>query len=803
MNDDEKSRRNRANRLLLTCAAFLFLGLLFLGYQPPMMPVATSAFAEAVTITFPALVVAVVLLVALRVGMSRQHPASFGWIGLALAVVLATWTVLTVLYVLKPALSLKWNIEPFLFLLVLSGTWILATSATLYVHGRQQSSPIEKYTELQKSMLKSVIQHWQVAVGVAYLYLSTIGFLYEAALYAQLGLPVSLYVNPADFAFAIVNHPIVAIVVALLGLVAFVLITWLRVLVRGMARSEDTWKEIRAGCAVGLQRIGVRVLEIPARWARALGTALGVVALVAVVGLPLVGSLLWAHDRIEDFPIGRLTLAQPARYADGVRHAASTPKSMIAVVRACDPQDMDERGDGDTRPGRRAGPGAVGAAARGDVGWIDHLAKVIFGFTIPLKSSERSAMVIPWAGVASFEAETDASRHDDTGRDSPEKTDRPSGDGASQQECFRGWQPVVPGSPASPVLHTEYSEKGQTWSQDPTGRARYVRFRTGSSDWQPRAGTLFAGEPNEKGDWVSLQYSADRRTWDEGLPNNIARYARFRVGGKGDWQPPYGFLLGNESEEPTSTATIYGVSFPVPPYRLTRHPANQLAVRTTLPYLHPPGCEVTVVGCASEDGFFEREADGRIVLNRPGEDQPDGSNDVSGNLDSVYWDLAPTVVNCTGAQACSAALDSVNRTLNCGLANLRGLAVAAEIVADTEWRGWLPQITRHDLGVDPSLNSVLSPKTPSKKIGPNSRLLAALCVAGEQADQPIRISRPSPAVGTAASVLFRAASSSLESGHTCWKGGFRHNRAALIRVSSGSADVPSCLTPNRTRLARW
>ena len=791
MNDDEKSQRNRANRLLLTCAAFLFFGLLFLGYQPPMMPVATSAFAEAVTITFPALVVAVVLLVALRVGMSRQHPASFGWIGLALAVVLATWTVLTVLYVLKPALSLKWNVEPFLFLLVLSGTWILATSATLYVHGRQQSSPIEKYTELQKSMLKSVIQHWQVAVGVAYLYLSTIGFLYEAALYAQLGLPVSLYVNPADFAFAIVNHPIVAIVVALLGLVAFVLITWLRVLVQSMARSEDAWKEIRAGCVVGLQRMGVRVLEIPDRWARTLGAALGVVALVAVVGLPLVGSLLWAYDRIEDYPIGRLTLAQPARYADGVRHAASTPRNMIAVVRSCDPQDTDERGDG-TRPGA--------GAADEDVGWID-LAKAIF--TIPLEASEWSVMVIPWAGVASFEAETDASRHDDTGRDSPEKTDRPSDDGASQQECFRGWHPVVPGSPASPVLHTEYSEEGRTWSQDPTGRARYVRFRTGSSDWQPRAGTLFAGEPNEKGDWVSLQYSADRRTWDESLPNNIARYARFRVGGKGDWQPPYGFLLGNESEEPTSTATIYGVSFPVPPYRLTRDPVDQVAERTTLPYLHPPECEVTVVGCASEDGFFVREADGRIVLNRPGEDQPDGSNDVSGNLDSLYWDLAPTVVNCTGAQACSAALDSVNRTLNCGLANLRGLAVAAELVADTEWRRLLPQITRHDLEVDASVNSVPWPNTRSTDIKANSRLLAALCAAGEQADQPIRISRPSPAVGTAASVLFRAASSSQESGHTCWKEGFRHNRAALIRVSSGSADVPSCLTPNRTRLARW
>lgn len=775
MSDDLNNghdQRDLADHLFPIWAALLLIGLLLLGHQPQTIPIVKDAPAEAMT-TLSVLVAGVVLLVAILVGTKRQRPDYFGWIGLALALAPVTWMGI---YFFDSTNSPNWNPRPYLFLFVLTTAWILVTSATLYAHGKRQNSPIGEYRGLQKGMLAFLVQHWQVSVGIGYLYLSTIGFLYEAALYARLGLPATRYVEPPDFALAIVNHPIVAIVVAAVGVVVFVLISWLRTLVRGMARSENTWKEIREGCATGLQRMGVRVLEIPARGARVLGATLSVVALVAAIGLSLVGPLLvanWGYDRIEDQPTGRLTLAQPAQYADGVRHVASTARSMIIVVGSCDPQEVHVS--------------------------LSELAKSILD--APLKAGEWSAMVIPWTAVASFDTETDASRKADTEKEARSKTDASTDEVASEGECFGGWQLLNPGSLAT-TLQSEYSEEGRTWSRNPTGGARYVRFRGGRSDWQPRAGVLFAGEPGDDGDWVSLQYSADRRTWDDSLPDGVARYARFRVGGKGEWQPPQGFLL-NDPTNPVRTATVYGVSFPLPRYQLTRHPLDQVAVRSELPYLHPGECEVTVVGCASVDGFFVSGPDGRIVLNRPGEDQFDGSNDVPRADDDLYRKLAPEVVDCSGVQECAAELSAVNRILNCGLANLRGLAVSAEIVASTDWRSRLPQIIRDDLEVNASVISVLEQNTPrSTSVESHSNLLVALCAAGDkQVDESIRISRPSPSVGNPASVLFRAASAT-ESGHICWNERSGHNRAAVIRISTGSDGVPGCLTPNQSRWAR-
>lgn len=610
-----------------------------------------------------------------------------------------------------------------------------------------------KWTKVLRSvgLLKSVQRHWQLISVFGYAYLSLAGWAQTWALLQPINLPPSLYVSPTDFAFAILSHPVVTIVT----IVALLLLTWTIQMFAGLAgmqeRQRRWWCSLRNG-GPWLVRSGLSILQIPSRVLYSVLQAKNVLLGLVLLTVPMAISLYAgasAYDDIANGPTGRLTISRPPSVLHNVIHVASTATSAIFVT--CTMDDGLAKTEERTESASSGADGQVqeekeANCSDGSASTVGHRIKCVRDHLMKSASSWLGAsparttsgclearwkpIVVPWSSVASF----------DTGYFANERAD-----GATD---------------------AVYSADGTVWSPQAEANSRFLRFRAQTGGWHPRIGALFAGTPSKEGEWVSVRYSTDGQDWSKTTDDEGVRYAQFRVGGVGEWQPPNGFVVGGSEED----FLDYSVQFES--HGLGADPVAQLSKRTALPVL-PDGCAVTVFGCASTEPFFQAWETNEAVFM---------------GLAGKYPDECPS----PNGQC----LDRVNGDLNCGLANLRALSVAMELVRrDKEWLADAVK-SLSEPPVDGEGLDLLRQRKPYDQ--DKDRLTHALLLK-----QACRIGPGDPNDATS-SVTFLGARSDA---HTCWEvppitgnDGAPYNRSVVIRVSRGPVGGPSCLTRDERRL---
>ena len=166
----------------------------------------------------------------------------------------------------------------------------------------------------------------------------------------------------------------------------------------------------------------------------------------------------------------------------------------------------------------------------------------------------------------------------------------------------------------------------------------------------------------------------------------------------------------------------FTVLFDAPRYHLSKDPLEQMAERQELPEIVSDGRRLVVAGCADKHGFFALDEGGQVIVNQPGED--DSEVVLPAANFPVYLEIAQGE-KCRDVGRCPDAMSAANRRLNCGLANLRGLSVIAEILQGDAWQAAMPKLIDEHLGV-------ALPRDEGDGLAvAHARFLDALCVAGD------------------------------------------------------------------------
>ena len=306
-------------------------------------------------------VAAVALVVAFKCSEGRE--ARIGWIGVAIGaamilglVVLAVGVAgMMVDFAEKGAklLSPAWIIIPLV-------AWLLSSIIARVMLRRGYKDLKETVRSSRGRVFKWFMEN-RVLGGIAiFVYLSLVGMLFEQSFFVRLGLPAFRYTDPHDFAFAILNHPVL---IAVVTVAVFVVVTVSSVawgIVEsaygkpeaetskggdtpqegkdqggkdqdGKDQGEGTSKAVEPFVA----RAGRFFLELPSLAVPAINLLILIGMAVGVLALPLGAAVYTAgltYDSIEGEQTGRLRLVRPAIYADGAKHIASTAKHMVATV---------------------------------------------------------------------------------------------------------------------------------------------------------------------------------------------------------------------------------------------------------------------------------------------------------------------------------------------------------------------------------------------------------------------------------------------------------------------------------------
>ena len=355
-----------------------------------------GAFVAAVVVTFGALiggswiwsdggyeaivialvVVAVALVVAFKCSEGRE--ARIGWIGVAIGA--ATILGLVVLAVGVAGMMVDFvkevagplNAGPAWIIIPLVA-WLLS-SIIARVMLRRGYNDLKKTVRSSRGRVFKWFKKNRVLGGIAiFVYLSMVGMLFEQSFFVRLGLPAFRYTDPHDFAFAILNHPVL---IAVVTVAVFVVVTVSSVamgIVGGVygkpgaetskgggtpqegknqggseepgrgkdqeGKDQEGKDQEEEGTSRAVEpfvaRAGRSFLELPSRAVPAINLLILIGMAMAVLALPLGAAVYTAgltYDSIEGEQTGRLRLVRPAIYADGAKHIASTAKHMVATV---------------------------------------------------------------------------------------------------------------------------------------------------------------------------------------------------------------------------------------------------------------------------------------------------------------------------------------------------------------------------------------------------------------------------------------------------------------------------------------
>lgn len=617
-----------------------------------------------------------------------------------------------------------------------AGTWLLISLLV----GKMlpaRSDPVSK-----EGYLSWLSNHKAVAGSAAVAYLSLTGLVYEATFYSKLGLSALRYVDPGSLVYAIFSQWALAVVA--LGN-AFVLL-WVPWLLRRLG-TLPKWggrvsHHVRNRDWTALP---VWILGIPARYFVLVRGFLIVVATIAFTLVP-VGvadfAAELAYDGIPNERKGTLQLSRPAVSAAGVRHVASTSTHMILAYR-CGAATPDQRSGGPQEE--------VWKALLTDMS--EHIKEVsqrtiqrlkLWQPNIDEKENKDTVIwlpvVVPWTVVASFDLENaiEAASAGD-GRVSKET------DVTDSDDCSAPWSPALP----------------------PSGSP---------------------GPAGPKGDSVSVQYSSDGSVEGEWLddPTPDIRYIRFKVG-DGEWRPLGGVRIAGSME------LWYGVPFNR--FTLTEDVKSQLAFTSILPHMPEIGtgrtCRIEVRGCASDTPFFHWCSDrtGSTQCTRcEGDDA--ACHPMMARFDeetgvATYFAAEPllkgVLATSDGDLACHGlqCVEKANDVLNCGVANLRSLAAAAQLPSTPSLDAMLDNF---DLRLPNGTGG--GPAAYIPRVG---ELLVAGC--SKVVDGP-----------TSGNVTLRAARP-IPGGSQCWTPlETRLNHAAIIRLDGGRTDtIGGCLQTVRSR----
>ena len=543
-------------------------------------------------------------------------------------------------------------------ILVPAGTW-LAASIVFGVRSLSDSDD-----ERGEGFWQWILGHKTIAGSIAIVYLSAAGLVHEIQFYDHLRLDALHYVDPATVAYATLSHWQLGLPAALGAFAALGLMMWLWH--RLGTRPQQAGRLLDHFRRRKWSAMAVWFLVLPARSVGLARTVIVVVVASVFILVPLAIAAHVADDAyqgIENVPAGTLTLSRPSRSAAGVKHVASTSTHMILVY-PCPPapNETDE---------------ADGSTATRLPTWRDHLSAGYRGVSDTLLRTEPSndfsvrsnawlPIIVPWSSVASFDLERETG-HPNTA--SQQRGDANTGDGGAQpRDCKPPWD-------SKPPPNTEPEQV------------------PGSA----------VGPPGPQGDSVDIQYSiegtADGPWFDE--PTQDVRYIRFRIG-EGDWEPTEGIRIAGSRE------LWYGVSFNR--FRLADGIAQQLQVEAVMPQFasQGTGCRVEVTGCASETPFLHACAEeagttctrctpGRAchpVLARLG--------DAGGVASYLPAEFLLRYLKDNHALECPddihRCVEKVNGILNCGAANLRALAAAAELGSVTLQTAF----DQNDLSLEPT-----------------------------------------------------------------------------------------------------
>lgn len=249
---------------------------------------------------------------------------------------------------------------------------------------RNKTGEVKKSVNENKGWILKTFNDNRIVGGiVVFVYLSLVGMLFEASFFVRLGLPAFRYTDPHDFAFAILNHPvlvtIVATVVLILSTIAYlaanVVVKVYREGDRANADHEktstgetdgktdegmtDEGKTISGGGRVGA--IGLWFLGLPGP--AVILFLIVVLTVVFFLTLPLMAAVNAAgitYDSIENEQSGRLRLVRPAIYADGAKHIASTAKHMVATLARCPDENWEVTIHKHATSGERGTSGTLG-----------------------------------------------------------------------------------------------------------------------------------------------------------------------------------------------------------------------------------------------------------------------------------------------------------------------------------------------------------------------------------------------------------------------------------------------------------
>ena len=269
-----------------------------------------------------------------------RDDALLGWIGVAVAAAFFTGVGVGVYGLFATDTSriglLAWLAVPLL-------AW-LGTSLAVGARARQATGKLkEKLKESLLAIWTWFSEHRILGAAIAVAYLSLVGMLFEATFFVRLGLPAFQYIDPRDVAFAILNHPFlfsVVVVAAFVVVLAFWLLRTAFDSVYGQA-GQPAIPIVKSLAGFGrwfLERLPAKALIVVQ--ILVLSGAI-LVLLVLPLGVA-VHTATVAYDSIGHQHSGRLRLARPAIYADGVRHVASTAKHMIVVFETCGRDRLDE-----------------------------------------------------------------------------------------------------------------------------------------------------------------------------------------------------------------------------------------------------------------------------------------------------------------------------------------------------------------------------------------------------------------------------------------------------------------------------
>ena len=740
------------NRTVAAAAAFCsitaFFGLLLIGIpfgrwvSLPLLDVIGAVPAGVSAVATALLVASAITFVS-----GREPRAPLVSIGLSVALSLATILPIS-LGVQLVAKAELWDLlqpGPIPLILVLGATWLFAAAMVSRSMRSKDDKRVDrrygkKLGEVIKGVWKFATQHRAVTGLLVYLYVYAMGYVAERSVLAGLNASVSDYLDPQDFAFLVLEHPVAVLGGLGAATLATLSLVLLLVVLESARDTKVSWKKLQDDTSSAVGRLGIEVLRVPVTLAQLLLTIPIYFVLASAALFPFALAWLdWPSFYERSHAVGRLTLSAPAVYADGVKQLRSTSTHLIAGL-DCEPEEPDRDSDVDVKP-----------------------------------------LIVPWSAVASF----------DTTFRRPDVKER----------CPAVWHPAVPGE--SVGLETQFSQDGKEWASVATEDSRYFRFRAGEGAWQPVDGVLLSGNPGAEGEWLSMRFSEDGLGWNE---NSLgARYVQFRIGGRGAWKPPDGLSLVQGEPADSKEVVDYAVSFYKNYYRLSEDPVEQLRHRTELPFTKGR-CPLVVAGCASEDGFLKVDG-GRVVVNQPGDTKTNEA--VSAEGLSIYREAAEEY--CAGdVGSCVPAMEAVNGRLNCGLANLRGLAVVAGIIganggeaggAQRDSKDKLGRLTAKHFG-QPLVSREADSGREGTKNGRERKfserhatLLAGLCPDdGPSGDVHVGTTE------TGEDVHLRAASPSGNVGHTCWDNGAGHNRAAVIRLEVEGSGGRRCL---HRREARW